>query len=49
MEYVRGEENVIADFLSRPFANTSVNVNHIHIEQFDLDMLANEQANDLEI
>ena len=46
IEFVKGEENIIADFLSRPPDGTTVKVNSIHIEQFDLDMLANEQSAD---
>ena len=48
-EFVKGEENIISDFLSRLSDGTTVKVNSIHIEQFDLDMLANEQSADLEL
>ena len=35
--------------MSRPSINASITVNNIHIEQFDLVLLVEEQKNDLEL
>jgi len=49
LDYVKGSENVTADFLSRPNARSINNVNNIHIEQFDLAILAEAQQNNKEL
>ena len=44
LQYIKGDKNVVADFLSRPSNDSSAKINSIHIEQFDLSLLGEEQS-----
>ena len=46
MEYVKGTENIVADFLSRPNNPVVETINSIHLEVFDIPTLIEAQSTD---